>query len=966
MTPSSLLSIASFVPDSLAFPNAWVGHLPFAAWITQETAPSVLVELGTHSGNSYFSFCQAVLESGLGTKCYAVDTWQGDDHADHYGDEVFARVDAHHQERYVGFSRLLRMTFDAAAAYFADGSVDFLHIDGLHTYEAVRHDFETWLPKLAPGAVVVFHDTNVRERNFGVWKLWGELQERYPSNLEFVHSHGLGVLQLNDAPDTKKLAWLQAGTAEKAVLIKYFAALGSSQLGRFALAESKRHIDHLNQTVVQREEKIEDFKRQVGNLERMVADLNHDLNQQIANFQQITDDREHHVAYLGQVINERDERIAALTASTSWRLTKPLRYIGKQVGKIKTTLKAWRYAAAVAGGYQELLKKVWKTWKIEGLAGIKLRIVYAAQGRVVPPTVIAHTQSGDRDYVEWVRRYDTLSEQDRRKIKTRISKLPVTPLISVLMPVYNAPLSMLEEAIRSVQAQLYPHWELCIADDASTDAGIRELLQAYAARDARIKVTFREKNGHISAASNSALALASGDYIALLDNDDLLSEHALFWVVDAIVAHPDAALIYSDEDKLEHPSGRRYDPYFKPDWNPDLFLSHNMISHLGVYRTALVRELGGFREGYEGSQDYDLALRCTEKLAPQQIVHIPRVLYHWRSHPGSTALAGSEKSYALLAGERALNDHFERMQIAGKIELLDFGMYRARYVVPSPAPLVSLIIPTRNGLQLIKKCVESILAKTIYPHFEIIIVDNNSDDAATLNYFASLAGNPCIRVLRDERPFNYSALNNAAIPQARGEYIGLINNDIEVISPEWLDEMMGLAIQPGVGAVGARLWYPNNTLQHGGVIMGMGGVAGHAHRHLPRGAHGFFGRAQLVQSLSAVTAACLIVKKSIYLEVGSLDETNLTIAFNDVDFCLRVREAGYRNVWTPYAELYHHESATRGYEDTPAKQARFNMELRYMKKRWANLILNDPAYNPNLTLQQNDFSYAWPPRGRAI
>jgi len=440
-----------------------------------------------------------------------------------------------------------------------------------------------------------------------------------------------------------------------------------------------------------------------------------------------------------------------------------------------------------------------------------------------------------------------------------------------------------------------------------------------------------------------------------------LRENALFWVVDAVIAHPDAGVIYSDEDKIDE-SGRRYAPYFKSDWNPDLFLSHNMICHLGVYKTALVRKLGGFREGCEGAQDYDLALRCTELLEASQIVHIPRVLYHWRSHAGSTAQAGSEKNYALMAGKHALDEHFARIHVSAKAELLDFGMYRIRYAIPASSPLVSLIIPTRNGLDLIKQCIESIVAKTTYKNYEIIIIDNNSDEPRTLDFFGSLAGESRIRVIRDERDFNYSALNNAAVQQAQGEYIGLINNDIEVISPEWLEEMMGLAMRPNIGAVGARLWYPNDTLQHGGVIIGLGGVAGHSHKNLRKGAPGYFYRAQLIQNFSAVTAACLVVKKSIYQEVGGLDEVNLKIAFNDVDFCLRLCEAGYRNVWTPYADLYHHESATRGYEDSPEKQMRFMNEVLYMKKRWGDSLLDDAAYSRNLTLDREDFSYAWPPR----
>jgi GT2 family glycosyltransferase len=393
----------------------------------------------------------------------------------------------------------------------------------------------------------------------------------------------------------------------------------------------------------------------------------------------------------------------------------------------------------------------------------------------------------------------------------------------------------------------------------------------------------------------------------------------------------------------------------------DLFYSQNMFSHLGVYRADLLNEIGGFREELEGSQDYDLALRCLERIEPKQIHHIPRVLYHWRMHAESTEKSGDAKSCALLAGERALNDHFQRQNVNARAELVGFG-YRVHHVLPDVPPLVSLIIPTRNGLQLIRQCVESILKKTTYPNYEILIVDNGSDDPATLQYFKELQSDPRIRVVRDDRPFNYSALNNAAVKLARGEVVGLLNNDLEVISPEWLSEMVSHALRPGVGAVGARLWYPNNTLQHGGVVIGLGGVAGHSHKHLPQKMSGYFWRASLIQSFSAVTAACLVIRKSVYEEVGGFNEDDLQIAFNDIDFCLRVREAGYRNIWTPYAELYHHESATRGYEDTPERQARFAKEVQYMKQRWGDTLLNDPAYSPNLTLGHDDFSLAWPPR----
>ena len=564
------------------------------------------------------------------------------------------------------------------------------------------------------------------------------------------------------------------------------------------------------------------------------------------------------------------------------------------------------------------------------------------------------------EYREWIRRYDTLDDHQRQRIARRIQAMPKHPVISVVMPVYNPSAEWLRQAIDSVRNQLYPHWELCIADDASTRPDVRPLLRAAMEQDPRIKVVFRATNGHISAASNSALEIALGDYAALLDHDDLLPEHALYHVAETILLHPDAGIIYSDEDKVDEAS-QRSGPYFKSDWNYDLFLSHNMISHFGAYRTGLLREVGGFRTGFEGSQDYDLALRCIERLSPGQIIHIPRVLYHWRIIPGSTALAGGEKPYAVRAGERAINEHLSRIGVKA-VATVNQAHYRVRYACPEPPPLVTLIIPTRNGLSLLRQCLDSIWKRTTYPNYEIIVVDNGSDEPECLEYLGWIQKERGVCVLEDDGPFNFSRLNNRAVTQAKGEIVVLLNNDTEVISPGWLDEMVSHAVRPGVGAVGARLWYPDGTLQHGGVILGMGGVAGHAHHRLGRHASGYFDRGRVIQSFSAVTAACLAIRKTIYLEIGGLNETDLAIAFNDVDFCLRVRAAGYRNVWTPYVELCHHESASRGQEDTPEKLARFNREILYMRKRWGQLLDQDPAYNPNLTLTSSDFSLAWPPR----
>ena len=629
---------------------------------------------------------------------------------------------------------------------------------------------------------------------------------------------------------------------------------------------------------------------------------------------------------------------------------------------LQRALDAWALVPAslrIGGGLGGTAFRALRLLRREGWDGIRrgLRIARSTLPNGAVPGSGGYNRN---DYTEWLRRYGGISDAQRAALRAHAAALPTQPLISVLLPVYNADPDWLAQTIASVRAQIYPHWELCIADDASTDAALRPLLEHQAAADPRIRLVFRERNGHISAATNSALALAWGAWVALLDHDDLLTEDALLHVADAISRRPQMRMIYSDEDKIDA-QGRRFDPYFKPDWNPDLFHSQNVLSHLGVYQAALVRELGGLREGFEGAQDYDLALRCAEHLEPAQIHHIPHVLYHWRAHHQSTAAADAAKPYAWAAGERALGEHFARLNVAAKIRRAGIH-YKADYPLPEAPPLVSLIIPTRNALHLLRPCIASVLDRTRYANYEILVVDNGSDDPATLDYLRKIEADSRVRVLRDARPFNFSALNNAAVRSARGELVGLLNNDIEVIAPDWLAEMASHALLPGVGAVGARLLFPDQTLQHAGVVLGIGGCAGHAQRGLAAGERGYFGRATLTHTAAAVTGACLVIRKAIYEQVGGLDEENLAIAFNDVDFCLRVRAAGYRNVVVPAAELYHHESATRGLDTAPEKRARFRAEVRHMVRTWGDALYTDPCYNPNLSLLHEDFSLAWPPR----
>jgi len=560
-------------------------------------------------------------------------------------------------------------------------------------------------------------------------------------------------------------------------------------------------------------------------------------------------------------------------------------------------------------------------------------------------------------YEDWIELIEKPNLPTSEQVKKNISKLSSKPLISVVMPVFNTDEKYLCACIDSVIAQTYPHWELCIADDASPMPHVRKVLETYEKKDARIKVVYRPANGHISRASNSALEIASGDFVALLDHDDALPEHALYFMALAIAEHDNAQVLYSDEDKLDE-QGERFAPHFKSDWNPDLFYSQNYVSHLGVYRRSLLNRINGFRAGVEGSQDHDLLLRCLSYVRHDQIVHIPRVLYHWRMVEGSTALASDEKSYTTAAGIKALKDYFFGVNPSVTVEAGQLpNTYRIRWPLPDFQPLVSLLIPTRDRCELTETCVRSILEKSTYKNYEILILDNGSVEKETHDFFNLIQKeDKRVRVLRYDKPFNFSAINNFGVLHAIGTVIGMVNNDIEVINPEWLTEMVSHALRQDIGCVGAKLYYSNDTLQHGGVILGIGGVAGHSHKYFSRSNCGYFTRLFLTQTLSAVTAACLFVRRSVFDEVGGLDELNLAIAFNDVDFCLKVRETGYRNLWTPYAELYHHESISRGHEDTPAKQERFQKEVNFMKTKWTSSLKFDPYYNRNLTLDSENFS----------
>jgi len=565
-------------------------------------------------------------------------------------------------------------------------------------------------------------------------------------------------------------------------------------------------------------------------------------------------------------------------------------------------------------------------------------------------------------YENWRDLYWTLDEADRAAIVAHIRELPSRPRFSVVMPTYNTDPALLQQTIDSVTGQLYPDWELCIADDASTDPAVRPVMERAAAADNRIKVTFRSDNGHIAEASNSALDLATGDFVALLDHDDLLTPDALYWMAVELNRHPDADILYSDEDKID-PGGRLYDPHFKPDWSPELLLSRNYVNHPGVYRRDLVEAVGRFRDAFRGSQDYDLLLRVVERTSADRIRHVPVVLYHWRAVTGSVAASGDAKDYAQDAARRAIAEHLTRTGQTAEVGSTPDGLgHRIVPSLPDPAPKVSIIVPTRDRLPLLRMCVTGLLETTAYPNWELIVVDNGSVEPDTRAYLQALEEDPRIRVLRDDGPFNFSRLNNRGVEIASGELILMLNNDIEPIAPDWLTEMVRQLQRDGVGAVGAKLYFPDDTVQHVGVTLGIGGVAGHFEKRLPREADGYFSRPNLVHNASAATGACLLTRRDLWDRVGGLDEQRLAVAFNDVDFCLKLRALGLRIVVTPYAELYHHESVSRGTENSPEKVARFRAEAQTMLERWPEALAADPYFNPNLHIDSEHPILGFPPR----
>lgn len=579
-------------------------------------------------------------------------------------------------------------------------------------------------------------------------------------------------------------------------------------------------------------------------------------------------------------------------------------------------------------------------------------------GRIARKIVCSTFKSNENNNVTVERNplladFYTISDLQRRVEESE--EFSANIKFSIVVPLYNTPLNFLEEMIQSVQNQTYKNWELCLADGSDAKhCQVGEKVLEFATKDERIKYKKLEKNLGISENTNACIAMATGEYIGLFDHDDLLHPSALYEVMKKICNYG-ADFIYTDEATFLSETREITLRHYKPDFAIDTLRSNNYICHFSAFSRSLLEKVGCFQKEYDSSQDHDLILRLTEKAGC--ICHIPKILYFWRAHQNSIALTSDAKSYTAAAGRKVVLASIQRNGMEAEVESSEIhpNIYRVKYKIKS-FDKVSIIIPTKNHSADLKKCINSILNLTTYKNYEIIIIDNGSDEQELFDYYKTLENYDNIHVYSYDIEFNYSKLNNYAATIATGKYYILLNNDTEVITPEWIEEMLMFVQREDVAAAGAKLYYPDNTIQHGGVILGILGVAGHAFRYFPKWNNGYMGHLQYVQDLSAVTAACLMVKASVFDEINGLDES-FAVAFNDVDFCMRIRKAGYLIVWTPYAELYHYESKSRGLEDTPEKKKRFQGEVLRFQKRWQKeLEMGDPYYNPNLTLDREDFS----------
>ncbi len=1045
-------------PEYLSEVGSWHGHIPFAFWIIAAHRPRTFVELGTHYGDSYFAFCQSIANQHIETQSFAVDTWKGDEHAGFYEEHVYETFISHHDSRYVNFSIPLRMFFKEALDRFGDGTIDLLHIDGYHTYDAVSSDFELWLPKLSNAGIVLFHDISVRTSDFGVWRFWEEASKRFPS-ISFSHSNGLGVLFTGDNRTEKTQALLAAYGSSPATITELFATFGERVM---LLGESKRNsrsletiqnlLDESEYLRAQLSSALTEQKHEVEVLTRSFEDQANIMKKQRANEDRLQHDLEVSLATADEVLS-----------SETWRATAPLR---RSIALTRRVLGWQRYFAppeprlmpvhgvapspmtdngsdvALGGriryqlgidrlfpGWYELrfslnsspespldqvrpyvitrtfnghyysqaiaasigsdgtiripfhVNKESKSWdlllinlggpykldhaKITAIAtsanvaaklATRLFRFPALPSHVDPNSPLQKYLPQEEPYSRWIEESSVDCEQVSA-YPHRQEQLSSQPLISIVMPVYNNKIAHIIQAIESVRAQTYPKWELCIADDASTQEGIVPLIENYAAHDSRIKFFRRQQNGGISACSNTALELATGDWVGFLDADDELSQSCLKYYAAEVSNHPNLELVFCDEDKILE-TGDRVNPYFKPSLSPALLLGKNMVTHFAVYKKTLLDDLGGLRSEFDGAQDWDLVLRliARDPFATTRSKRIPRVLYHWRLHPTSVSSGVEAKAWAVSSGEAAVKDYLKNLPFGDQATVQAKNVYIDVLLSPPfQSPKASILIATSGQYNIISQCLDALERFGLPDNAEIhVMVDSSSDaDPEGLAFLTKwLSSDPNHRSFtvsnRHGAPFNYSRTINALAREARGEYLVLLNDDVLVRQNHWLETILATFQLPRVQVVGVHLLFPNGAIQHAGVTIGPAGMAGHAYKGSDPEDLGYYSDLKFYRNVSAVTAACLAISRETFFEVGGLDEYALPVAFNDTDLCLKVLKTGGLIVQNPHVRMIHDESSSRGSDAAPRHLERVALEVKTFQERWASYIGNDPYFNPNL------------------
>jgi GT2 family glycosyltransferase len=709
----------------------------------------------------------------------------------------------------------------------------------------------------------------------------------------------------------------------------------------------KQNISNLNSNENNLQQNIislKDKNSQLNNTNNQLSNENKQLNNKII-------EKDNTIQSLNNLVHDYQNQLKIVEKSLSWKLTSPFRYIAWVLNfknKIALVDRLMPPGSNMRARHEEkkhtrILNNIANSflpYTDEETAHYWALIVEKENNEIKEPI---------NDYYSWILNNEPSKEalEEQKNVKFKIN-----PKISIITPLYNTPINFFRELLYFLHEQTYTNWELCLADGSPEPlTEIQKMIE----KETRIKYKYIGENKGISGNTNEALPLATGDYIGLLDHDDYLSKDCLYEVVKRINENPDVEFIFSDEDKSTGVATERYEPFFKPDFARDTLNTTNYICHFSVFKKELMDKLGGFRSKFDGAQDYDIILRMADNT--NKIEHIQKILYHWRVHRASTAMQGDAKPWAFEAGVLAVQDYLDRNEIKGTAEHgKTLGTYKINYEIKGN-PKVSIMIPNKDGISILRVCVESILEKTTYDNYEINIIENNSTEDETFEYYKELEKNPKINILYyPEKGFNYSKIMNFGARNSNGDYLVQLNNDTELITPDWLENMLGYCQNEGVGAVGVALYYPDETYQHAGIILGMLTLAGHRFKDLPRKSHGYFAMEGMIQDLTAVTAACIMTPKSIYEEVGYMNE-DLAVAFNDIDFCMRIRKLGKRIVYHPFVEFYHYESKTRGEEDTPEKVERFVGEIKLFKSIWqAEMDKGDPYYNKNLDLDNTNYT----------